>query len=200
MCIYIHIFFFFLTSIHTLLLPTWPSITGWDWFYSVLLRVWAQCVKLKLQEQLSGPKQRHVSLTINAEVDVPLALPRSIDCHTRVCPRVTELGTGQCQHPAPGEDLQREHSTFRHTPESNTGSGSSWGSFQNETLVSPLLPTIPLLPTLFQCSLLIQTCKSRTITSCQSIGNSWHSQDFGGSGCPSLPPASNMLSHLLSVP
>lgn len=60
-CAYIYIFFFFLTSIHIPLLPTWPSITGWDWFYSVLLRVWAQCVKLKLQEQLSGPKQRRVT-------------------------------------------------------------------------------------------------------------------------------------------
>lgn len=138
MCIYV------LTSIHKPLLLIWPSIMGWDYFYSALLRVWAQRVTLKLQEQLSEPKERSLLLTVHTEVNVPLALSRSVDCHTRVCPRVTELGTGQCQHPAPRQDLQQEHSTFRHIPMPNTGGGTPRAPFKKGTFVLPLLPTISL--------------------------------------------------------
>lgn len=185
MCIYV------LTSIHKPLLLTWPSIMGWDYFYSALLRVWAQCVTLKLQEQLSEPKERCLLLTIHTEVNVPLALPRSVDCHTRVCPRVTELGTGQCQHPAPRQDLQQEHSTFRHIPMLNTGGGTPRAPFKTEHLFCHCFPPSLCTP-VFSSN---PDLKSRTPTSCQSPRNSWHCQDFAGSGHPSLTPASNMLSH-----
>lgn len=152
-------------------------------------------------------KEGHLSLTINTEVDVPLGVPRSVDCHTRVCPRVTELGTGQGQHPAPRQHLQQEHSTcsrstapstgaqhlrqehstFRHSPGSNTARGALRAHFKIEHLFCRCFPASPGT---LQCSLLIQTCKSRTLTPCQSLGNCWHSQDFAGSEHPSLPPTS----------
>lgn len=91
---------------------------------------------------------------------------------------------------APARGAQR----LRHTAVSHTARGALRAHFKMEHLFCHSSHHLPEL----QCSLLIQTCKSRTITSCQSLGNSWHSQDFAESGHSSLPPASNMMSHRLS--
>lgn len=52
------------------------------------------------------------NLTINFEINISLALTRSIDCNTSVFSCVTDLSVSQCQDSAPRQNLQYKHDTF----------------------------------------------------------------------------------------